>query len=66
MAESLLAQQSIGGYRETADKLREVAAMVRFANYRDELLMAAASFDRLALKHEGDPHHPALSGRIAA
>ena len=54
MAEGLLAQQSIEGYRETADKLREAAAMVRFANYRAELLMVAASFDRLALRM-GEP-----------
>jgi len=50
MAEGLLAQQSIEGYGETADKLRELAGTVQFAHYRADLLMVAASFDRLALR----------------
>jgi hypothetical protein len=55
MAEGLLGQLGVGGYRETAAKLREAAAMLRFANYRADLLMVAASFDRLALRDAGQP-----------
>jgi hypothetical protein len=55
MAEGLLGQQS-GGYRETAYKLREAAAMARFANYRTDLLTVADSFDRLALRDDSSPH----------
>jgi hypothetical protein len=56
MAEGLLGQQSIG-YRETADKLRQAAATAQFPDHRADLLTVADSFDRLALRDDGNPHH---------
>lgn len=53
MAEALLAELSTDGYRATADKLRRLATMARLPEARDELLMIAASFERLALREEG-------------
>lgn len=56
MAEALLAEMSTGGYRATAQKLRRLAAIARLPEARDELVMIAESFERLAVKEEGpDP-----------
>ena len=48
MAESVLAEMGAGNYRETAVKLREVAAVTPSPENRAELLTIADSFDRLA------------------
>jgi hypothetical protein len=48
LAESVLAELGAGNYRETAVKLRQVAAVTRSPENRAELLMIADSFDRLA------------------
>ncbi|HEX6441103.1 MAG TPA: hypothetical protein VF007_02885 [Stellaceae bacterium] len=53
MAEALLAELSIGGYRATAQKLRRLAAIARLPEARDELTMIAQSFERLAVREEG-------------
>ena len=53
MAEALLAELSTGGYRATAQKLRRLAAIARLPEARDELVMIAESFDRLAVRDEG-------------
>ena len=53
MAEALLAELSAGGYRATAQKLRRLAAMARLPEARDDLVMIAGSFERLAMKEEG-------------
>lgn len=44
----MLAELGAGNYRETAVKLRRVAAATRSPENRAELLMMADSFDRLA------------------
>jgi hypothetical protein len=53
MAEALLAELSTGGYRATARKLRRLAAIARLPEARDELVMIAESFERLAVKEDG-------------
>jgi len=61
LAEGLLAELGAGNYRETADKLRRVAADTLSPENRADLLMIAESFDRLARK-EGGPALPRCSG----
>ena len=62
MAEALLAELSTGGYRATAHKLRRLAGIARLPEARDELVMIAESFERLAVREEGPDRTPRSGG----